>query len=53
MRSWIGRASSLAAQVMIVQLGTTSPAAGVQRVRRPAKQNGSPPMSEKCSGGFG
>ena len=39
MRSWIGRASSLAAQVMIVQLGTTSPRGALPRVQSPAKQS--------------
>jgi hypothetical protein len=38
---------------MIVRLGTTSPSGGVQRVQSPAKQNGSPPVSEKCSGRLG
>ena len=43
MRSWIGRDRSFAPQVRIVQLA-------VPLVQRPAKQNGSPPASEKYTG---
>jgi hypothetical protein len=47
MRSCIGRTSSFASQVMLVELGTTWPSGELQRVQRPAKQNGPPPVSEK------
>ena len=53
MRSWIARASSLAAQVTIAQLAITSPSGEVQRVQSPAKQNSSPSPSEKYRGRLG
>jgi Tfp pilus assembly protein PilX len=47
MRSWTGRTSSFAWQVMIVQLGTTWPSGKRQRVQRPAKQKSPSSTSAK------
>ena len=52
MRSWIGRASSLAAQVMIVQSGPRHRRARSSSSRGRRSKKGSLSAREKCSGPF-